>query len=253
MLVQEHMFKYGSVQQKKLLLALKHNKRELQHEHGASRNIDPSKMYLNYFLHSIGDAQQTYNYAMSQMALAGIHSIRKNAVLAIECMFSLPVNRHDLDSRAFFKDCLSWVLVHFEGMLLSFDVHLDESAPHAHALLLPLLDGKLQGDKIKGDRSRVKARQQSFYEQVSAKYGFKNPALIKLSKEDKRQLATEIMRNLKNDPVMQSKIYQWVRDALFASPIGCAQLLGISIEPNQPKLKHFVDYKRSKGHGSFEK
>lgn len=250
---QEHMFKYDSVQQKKLLLALKHNKRELQNEYGASRNIDATKMHLNYVLHSLGDAQQTYNYAMSQIALAGIHSIRKNAVLAIECMFSLPVNWFDKDSKPFFNDCIEWVQQHFAGELLSFDVHLDESAPHAHALILPLLNRKLQGDKIKGDISCVKARQQSFYEQVSAKYGFKNPVLIKLSKEDKRQLAAKVMQQLKSDPIMQSKAYQWFRDAVYASPIGCAQMLGITIEPSQPKLKHFVDYKRSPGHGSFEK
>jgi hypothetical protein len=250
---QEHMFKYDSVQQRKLLLAIKHNKRELQHQLGASINIDATRMHLNYSLHSLGDAQQTYNYAKSQIALAGIHSIRRNAVLAIECMFSLPISWHNIDSKPFFEDCLFWARRHFDGILLSFDIHLDESAPHAHALFLPLLDGKLQGDKIKGNKSSIYARQQSFYEQVSAKYGFKNPTATKLSKDDKRLLATEVMRHLKSDPVMQSKAYQWFRDAVFANPMGCAELLGISIEPSQPKVKHFVDYKRSKGHGSFEK
>lgn len=253
MLAQEHMFRYDSVPKTRLLLALKHNKRELQHEYGASKNIDATKMHLNYFLHSLGDAQQTYNYAMSRIALAGIHSIRKNAVLAIECMFSLPVNWFDKDSKPFFKDCFEWAQQHFAGELLSFDVHLDESTPHAHALFLPLLEGKLQGDKIKGDRSRILERSKSFHQQVSGEYGFKNPALLKLSKEDKRRLATEVMRNLKKDPVMQSKVYQWFKDAVFANPVGCAQMLGITIQPSEPKLKHFVDIKRSKGHGSFHK
>lgn len=250
---QEHMFKYDSVQQKKLLMALKHNKRELQHEHGASKNINATKMHLNNFLHSLGDAQQTYNYAMSKIALAGIHSIRKNAVLAIECMFSLPVNWFDKEHKPFFNDCYDWVQQNFAGELLSFDVHLDESAPHAHALILPLHEGKLQGDKIKGNRACVKERQRLFYEQVSGKYGFKNPALLRLSKEEKRQLATKVMQHLKSDPIMESKAYQWFRDAIFADPVGCAQMLGIAIEPSQPKLKHFVDYARSKGHGSFVK
>jgi hypothetical protein len=253
MQAQEHMFRYDSVPKTKLLLALKHNKRELQHEYGASKNIDATKMCLNYFLHSLGDAQQTYNYAMSQIALAGIHSIRKNAVLAIECMFSLPVNWFDKDSKPFFKDCYEWAQQNFAGAILSFDVHLDESAPHAHALFLPLHEGKLQGDKIKGNKASVYARQKLFYEHVGAKYGFKNPALLKLSKEDKKLLAAEVMRNLKSDPVIESKAYLWFRDAVFANPVGCAQLLGISIQPSQPKLKHFVDYARSKGHGSFVK
>lgn len=253
MQAQEHMFKYGSVQQIKLLLALKHNKRELQQERGASKNIDLTKKHLNYFLHSLGDAQETYNYAMSQIALAGIHNIRKNAVLAIESMFSLPVTWHNNNSKAFFEDCLLWARSNFEGTLLSFDIHLDESAPHAHALFLPLLDGKLQGDKIKGSKATIYARQKSFYEQVSAKYGFKNPNLTKLSKEAKIKLATEVMRHLKNDSVMQSKVYSLFRDNVFANPLPFAQLLDISIEPTQPSNKHFVDCKRSKGHGSFVK
>lgn len=251
--VQEHMFRYDSVQQKKLLYALKHNKRELQSERGAHENIDASRMHLNYVLYGFGNSEETYNYARSQIALAGIHRLRKNAVLAIECIFSLPVNWHNKDSKPFFFDCLEWIKANFEGVLLSFDIHLDEAAPHAHALILPLHDGKLQGDAIKGGKAKIVIRQKSFYELVAVNYGFKKPLTKRLGHAAKEILAKQVMNALKTDPVCKSKVFSWVRDSVFSNPIGCAQLLGIPLELPQKELKHFVDYKRSRGRGTFDK
>lgn len=250
---QEHMFRYGSVQQKKLLYALKHNKRELQSERGAHENIDVNRMHLNYVLHGFGNSDETYNYARSKIALAGIHRLRKNAVLAIECIFSLPVSWHDKDSKPFFFDCFKWLKESFEGVLLSFDIHLDEAAPHAHALILPLVDSKLQGDAIKGGKAKIAIRQKSFYEAVAVNYGFKNPRTKRLDHAEKEMLAKRVMSALKTDPVYKSKIFAWVRDSVFANPIESAQLLGIPLVHPKKELKHFVDYKRSRGHGAFEK
>lgn len=247
------MLRYGSVQQSKLLMALKHNKRELQAELETKPNIDASKTRHNYFLHSLGTAESTYNFAMSELALAGIHKIRKNAVLAIECIFSLPGTWQARDYKSFFEDCMAWISENFEGTLLTFDVHLDESAIHAHALILPILEGKLQGDRIKGGKAQIAIRQKSFYESVGIKYGFKNPLEKRLTFAAKRATAKKVMDALKGDPVYQSKVFAWFRDAVFSNPIGCAQILGIPIDNSQRKLKHFVDHKRSRGHGTFEK
>jgi len=247
------MLRYGSVQQSKLLVALKHNKRELQAERGFSKNIDFCKTPLNYFLYTRGTADFTYNWAKSQLASAGVHKIRKNGVLAIECIFSLPADWLSRDCKPFFDDCLAWVRDNFEGILLAFDVHLDESSPHAHALVLPLLDGKLQGDRIKGGKEHVAIRQKSFYERVSSKYGFESPVRRKLSTTAKTLLAKSVMKALKDDPVYQSKVFAWIRDAVFKNPLGCAQILGIPLPEDEPKIKHFVDYKRSRGRGTFQK
>jgi len=44
-------------------------------------------------------------------------------------------------------------------VLLSFDVYLDESAPHVHALILPLLNGKMNGNEIMDGKGNKSSRQ----------------------------------------------------------------------------------------------
>jgi hypothetical protein len=64
--------------------------------------------------------------------------------------FSLPIDRHTQDTKPFFTYCPNWIKKTFAGELLSFDVHLGESAPHAHAVILRLIDGKMQGRDMVG-------------------------------------------------------------------------------------------------------
>ena len=61
------------------------------------------------------------------MRNAGITKLRKDAVKAIEIVFSLPVEPN-LDQRRYFEDCLSWAAGQFGGAgnVLAADVHLDE-------------------------------------------------------------------------------------------------------------------------------
>jgi hypothetical protein len=248
---ENYFFRYGSVKQKTFLNALRHNKRETQRAFGAKTNIDASRMKLNYSLYGLGTADDVDNYARSQIALAGIKEIRKNAVFSVECIFSLPVSFHDKDNSAYFKDCLLWLQKKFEGELLTFDVHLDESAPHAHALILPILDGKLQGDKIKGNRTNVRERRESFIHEVGSKYGLKSKEFK--SKAEKSELAKSVMKALENDSILKSVIYPWVRDAIFRNPEACAQMLDIKVKDHKMETKSFVDIKRSRGKGEFVK
>jgi len=44
------------------------------------------------------------------------------------------------------------VKLNFAGELLSFDIHKDEAAPHAHAVILPLIDGKMQGSNMMAEK-----------------------------------------------------------------------------------------------------
>jgi len=45
------------------------------------------------------------------------------------------------------------------GVLLSFDVYLDESAPHVHALILPLVNDKVNGNEIMDGKGNTSSRQ----------------------------------------------------------------------------------------------
>jgi hypothetical protein len=88
----------------KLLAAARHNKREIQKELGAAGHIDATKMHLNYAL--LGDAtpEAVAAKAKSILQSLGITKLRKNAVSAIEIVFSLPVHAQ-IDHRAYFADC----------------------------------------------------------------------------------------------------------------------------------------------------
>ena len=166
------LLRLGTIKGKNgVLEALKHNKRELQAERGAAAHIDVTRTPLNYCL--IGDSlpSEIATSAKVKMLQAGIETPRKNGVMAVEVIFSLPIDRHQQDTKLFFADCLAWSNKTFAGELLSFDVHLDESAPHAHALILPLIDGKMQGNKLIGGTGNLMRLINLFHKEVARHYG----------------------------------------------------------------------------------
>lgn len=248
-----HLIRLGAIKGKNgVLAALKHNKRELQSERGATLHIDVTRTPLNYALAGNDTPANISTHAKIQMLKAGIEKPRINAVLAVEVIFSLPIDRHQQDTKPFFADCLAWVNKTFEGELLSFDVHLDESAPHAHAVILPLVDGKMQGNAMIGNTGNLMRLINLFHRQVAHLYGLSKSDRRRLSSTDKQSLEREVLTRLKADSVMQSSVWACVRDAIHKDPLPFAQLLSVNLSPARPiKVKSFLDHLRSKGKGSF--
>jgi hypothetical protein len=228
-----------------LLPALRHNKRDLPNQ----RPTD-----LNYCLHHVGDENtpQAINRAVNVILAQHDIKPRKNACMAIECVFSLPANRHPQGTRPFFEACFEWIKTALTGVVLSFDVHLDEGAPHAHALILPLLDGKLQGHIIRGGRGNIKNLQNAFMQEVGNRHGLKSEK--RLTAAAKAQLFTDIIKALRaaREPIMQSKLWDVVRDEIRRNPLPYAQLLGIEATASKSKAKPktFTGIMTSKGKGS---
>lgn len=247
-----HLLRLGAVKGKNgVLNALKHNKRKLQAERGAGANIDSSRTLLNYSLTEPDSAETIDRHAKVLIVKAGIDRPRVNQVMAVEIIFSLPIDRHQQDTRPFFKDCLEWVKQHIPGMLLSFDVHLDESAPHAHALILPLVDSKMQGNKIMGGRGNLKRLINLFHSEVARHYGLSRNETKRLTSKAKESLERQVLARLAIDPVMQSMIWPCVRDAIHNDPLPYAQLLGIEQihSPARYTGRSFVQIMTSKGKG----
>lgn len=244
----------GSISGKNgVLVALKHNKRELQSERGASLHLDVTRTPLNYALEGKDTAASISTHAKIQMLKAGIETPRINAVMAVEVLFSLPIDRHQQDTKAFFADCHAWTLRSFAGELLSFDIHLDESAPHAHALIMPLIDGKMQGHRLKGNKGNLYRLNSLFHAEVAHRYGLSKSDRQRLNASDKQSLEREVLTRLKADSVMKSSVWPCVRVAIHKDPLPFAQSLSVSLSPARPiKVKSFIDHKRSKGKGSFE-
>ncbi len=248
-----HIFRLGKIKgENGVLVALKHDKRTLQNERGASANIDVTRTSLNYSLAS-GDTPETIaRYAKSQMALVGADKPRKDCVRAVEVLFSLPIDRHEQDTKPFFTDCLNWTKQTFAGELLSFDVHLDESAPHAHAVILPLIDGKMQGRDMVGNKGNLMRLINKFHADVAKRYGLSRNESKRLAQGDKQAIEKQVLICLQSDPVMQSSVWACVRDAIHNDPLPYAQMLSIQLtETKRTKTKSFVDHKRAQGKGSF--
>jgi hypothetical protein len=248
-----HIFRLGKIKGKNgVLVALKHNKRTLQNERGASANIDVTKSSLNYSLASGDTPEAIALHAKVQMLKAGIEKPRLDCVRAVEVLFSLPIDRHSQDTKPFFTDCLNWTRQNFAGELLSFDVHLDESNPHAHAVILPLIDGKMQGRDMVGNTGNLMRLINKFHADVAKRYGLSRNESKRLTQGDKQTIEKQVLTQLKSDTVMQSSVWACVRDAIHNDPLPYAQLLSIQLAATKSvKVKSFVDHKRAHGKGSF--
>jgi hypothetical protein len=235
-----------------VLEALKHNKRTLQAERGACANIDVTRAPLNYCLASADTPENIAKHAKVQMVMAGIDTPRINQVMAVEIVFSLPIQWHSHDTSQFFKDSFEWVKNAFAGELLSFDIHLDESAPHAHAIILPLIDSKMQGNKMIGGTGNLYRLRNLFYNEVAYSYGLAKASRKRLNEKDKQGIERQVLKCLINDSAMQSSVWPCVRDAIHKDPFPFAQMLSIELEkPTSKSSKSFVDHKRSHGKGDF--
>ncbi|MEZ6049765.1 MAG: plasmid recombination protein [Planctomycetaceae bacterium] len=241
------LVRLGTVNNKTgILKAAKHNKRETQAERGAGANINALKTRLNYSLTDPATAEEIDRTAKVLMVQAGIDKTRKNQVMALEIIFSLPINRHKQDTRPFFQDCMKWTKQNIPGVLLSFDIHLDESAPHAHALILPLVNGKMQGSDIVGGKGNLMRLINRFYDDVAVNHGLSRNQSKYLAGKQKEGIEQLVLSWLANDPVMKSPIWPCVRDAIRKDPLPYAQLLGINQQISNGKRRSFAQIMTSK-------
>jgi hypothetical protein len=236
--------------------AMRHNRRAIQAELGASGNIDSTRSHLNETLTGLPTAKDVTQQAKDMISAAGIDKLRKNAVLGIEIVVSLPTT-HAIDDRAFFHDCAAWAGKRFGGAqnLLSVDIHRDESSPHCHIIILPLLAGKLCASRMLGDRERFNAMRRDFQQSVADVYGLQLPSSL-LPKGVLKTIGSAVIDALKSksDPVLKSKVWDCVRDAIDKSPIDFAVMLGIEIKAPAKRMRTMEQIFTSKGKGAgFEK
>lgn len=247
-----HLIRLGTIKGKNgVLIAMQHNKRSRKSDLGARANIDDKRTPLNYSITSNDSPDEIALHAKLQMLKAGLEKPRKNGVMAVEVVISLPIDRHMQDTKSFFKDCYEWVRQTFACELLSFDVHLDESAPHCHAVLLPLIDGKMQGRKLMGDRGNLMRLINLFHNQVAVNYGLSRSERKRLNSADKSILEKLVLERLRTDAAVKSSVWACFRDAIHNDPLPYAQMLSIEFSlASGAKAKSFVQIMTSKGKGN---
>lgn len=163
-------FRYDTInaKDKTVLAALKHNKRELPPQ----SHIDSALTHFNQCLIGKGTADEIDRQVKANLVLKGLKP-RKNAVLAIEVIFSLNKGCN-ISQTHYFNDCIAWTRTNFEGEIFSADIHRDEAHPHMHLLILPIVNTgntwKLEGNKVCGFMKELNQRRKSFTATIGSKY-----------------------------------------------------------------------------------
>ncbi|WP_090141130.1 plasmid recombination protein [Limnohabitans sp. DM1] len=216
--------------------AARHNRRVIQAELGASGPIDVTRSHLNITLMGPSTADEVAKLAKAKMMAAGITKDRKNGVMGVELVFSLPTD-HTHDVTTYFTASAQWAGAQFGGMdnIVSVDIHRDEAQDHAHVLLVPLFEGRLRGSDAVGNKRKLSELQTNFYNAVAAGFGFSKPR-ARLSGNNKAQITRQVLDRLRQDPVAKSAAWAVIRDSVERDPQPYALALGITITvtPNKP-------------------
>lgn len=234
-----------------LLKAARHNRRAIQAELGAHGHIDPTRTVNNETLTGASTPEGVADQAKALMKAAGVTKLRKDAVVALEALFSLSAG-HGIDSQAYFAKCLEWARKQFGGMgnILSADIHNDESNPHMHVLILPLRDGRMVGSDMMGNRDTLAARHKSFYDEVAKQFGLAKPParLVGATKTDAiaRVLAALSARK---DPALKSLLWPAIRASIESNPAPWMALLDIAAPVKTKRLKSSTAILTGKGKG----
>jgi hypothetical protein len=232
-------------------LAARHNKREIQAELGAAGAIDPTRSRLNETLAGPAAAGDVGQLAKDLMTAAGVATLRKDAVMGLEVVFSLPPG-HAIDDRAYFTDCAAWAGRYFGGVqnILSTDIHRDEAQPHCHVLILPLVNGRMDGSNLIGGKQKLLAMQKLFHLDVAGRYGLtKAPSrLAGASKQDAAQAVFKMMLET-DDRAMQSAAWATIRAMIESDPGPFVQALGIELQAQKKKGKTMAQIFTGTGKG----
>jgi hypothetical protein len=233
------------------LKAARHNKRTIQAELGASGHIDATRSHLNIPLMGPPTPEDVAKLAKAKMTGAGITKDRKNGVLGVELIFSLPTN-HQQDLIAYFTACANWAGETFGGLdnVVSADIHRDEAQDHAHVLLVPLIDGRLRGSDAVGNKRKLSELQAKFYKDVASKFGFRKPR-ARLIGHSKTKTARQVLDKLRQDPAAKSLAWAVIRDSVEREPLPYALALGIDTETGtkEKQAKTLAQIFTSKGKG----
>jgi hypothetical protein len=227
-------------------VAGRHNHREIAMElgHGYNSTIDLTRIGLNYVICGGSTAAAIAQEAQERMDAAGIGTLRKDAVRALEIIVSLnPGNM--LDGKKYFTDAVAWCESYFGAPVISAIVHLDEGAPHCHILVLPLVGGRMIGSDLMGYKSKLQGIQLDFNHKVGKHYGLTyNAKTARLGADTRKTMAVSILRELCSDLKLlcDPNVRKILIDLISAKPEELRAAIGLpaAIAKKGPRKKSFV-------------
>lgn len=145
--------------------------RKMQHNFrigGRVPNADPMKTYLNEDLIPMehgSDYSKEYNKKILESEYYKTHSVRKNGVKGIELMmtFSSKDIPKDFDFEQWKKENIKWLQDYFgKDNVVSAVLHMDETTPHIHAVVIPMVNEKLNASHFLNGRQKMTELQNSY-------------------------------------------------------------------------------------------
>jgi hypothetical protein len=192
-----------------------------------------TRSHLNVSLLDTPDTPEgVVEHANKLMAEKGFKPERVDACIAAEGVFSLRERPTAFDMFAYFAESARWLEKRLGGQLLSADVHLDQSHPHCHVLvLLPLVNGGPSGSSLIEYKHESGRRVQAFFEDVASRYGLHLPPPA-ISAANKKLLARLVHERMyaTGDPATQSAAWPRFSNCVNRDPRGFAMDLGIPIQ-----------------------
>ena len=223
-----------------VLAAARHNLREIQAERGADGRIDSAKSCLNVVM--AGPREAAAVAALAGESVTG--KLRCDAVRAVELVISLPPSQA-IDHKEFFAESLAWARTFFGVPVLSAVVHFDESEPHIHILLLPLVDGRMVGSAMVGNRPQLRQMQSDFCQVVSSRHGLSHPMAAKRTNKSIRDRAAGMALAAilaAPDCLGRPDVRLAIADAVARNPDALVAALGLTMPTSQAKRKRsFVE------------
>lgn len=203
-----------------LLVAARHNLREIQAENGADSNkIDSRRMHLNEVLIGPSSAREVLENANRLFNEAGIDQskLRKDYNQASEHVFSLRLGQVE---HGFFSVIARGAIQIFGAEnVLSFVVHRDQDNPHAHMLVSPISDGKYLGSKLhmREPLAMLKAEFARYAETI----GFQPVPEKKIRRQKLTDMAATIVAYLEHakDPLLFHPQWQVILHMLIKDPL----------------------------------
>ena len=226
------MSRRGGRRPQTLLVAARHNLREHQPEYGATENIAFELSHLNTVLHGPSLAIGIVELASELKTKYSVpkSKLRVDHVQALEFVISVRANT-DIDEMAYFSASVHWLSNVFGSeMLLSAVVHRDESAPHMHALVLPIVEKVYRGGSPI-DKVSLRKLIKRFADEVGKPFGLSFEPKMKLNAEQRAAASSLVIDHLKTqaDPVVSSRVWQGVVDCIKFKPQEFLEILGLEV------------------------
>lgn len=128
-------------------------------------NADPAKAYLNEELIKL-ESQDYIDAYKNKLAEQNIQP-KKGCIKALEVMMTFTGKQSEVDLEEWKKRSVEWVRNYFgKDNVISAIYHGDESSPHIHAVVVPIVDGRLYASEYINGRERCAAMQTSYAESV---------------------------------------------------------------------------------------